>query len=121
MARVVGSGRGLLRDVKERQQPRIAFVFDVEIVEAVAAGQGIAAKPRVPLGRPRPQERLTAFPKQIAVVQFVDRVLEIEAPQERIGRDLGGPQDVAATVSLDFAEHQQLADAAIEVAPDPLV
>ena len=31
------SGRSLFRDVEEREQPRIALVFDDEVIESVSA------------------------------------------------------------------------------------
>ena len=37
-------------------------------------------------------------------MQLVDRVLEVEPAQQRIGRDFGRAQDVATAVGFDFAE-----------------
>jgi hypothetical protein len=54
-------------------------------------------------------------------MQFVDGVLEIETPQQRVGCQFRGAKDVAAAICLDFGEREELADAAIEVTPDPLV
>jgi hypothetical protein len=54
-------------------------------------------------------------------MQFVDRMLEIQTSQQRIGRDLRGAEDVAAAVAFDFAECNQLSDTSVEVAPHPVV
>ena len=71
--------------------------------------------------RTRAEEGGAALTEQIAVMQLVDRVLEIEPAQQRIRRQLGGAQDVASAVGLDFAEREQLAHAPVEVAPHPAV
>jgi len=55
------------------------------------------------------------------VAQFVERVFEIEAAEERIRRDFGGAEDVAPAVGLDFAEDEQFAHPPVEVSPDPSV
>jgi hypothetical protein len=62
-----------------------------------------------------------ALAEQVGVPQFVDRVLQIEAAQERIGRDFGGAQDVASAVAFHLGERDQLADTAVEIAPHPPV
>ena len=98
------AGGRLFGDVQEREQPMIRLVLDAQIVEAVAARQRVAVEEQASAGAaPRAKERGAAFAEQIAVVQLVDRVLEIEPAQQRIGRDLGGAQDVAAAVGFDFA------------------
>ena len=115
------AGGGLLRDVEKREEPRIGLVLDAQIVEPVAARQRCAVEECVRRLRARSKQRLAALPEQIAVMQLVDRVLEIQAAQQRIGRDLGRAQDVPAAVGLDFAEQQQLANATIGIAPHPAV
>ena len=92
-----------------------------QIVEAVAAGQRARVEQRRRTRRARAEERGAALTEQIAVVQLVDRVLEIEPAQERIRRDLGGAQDVASAVAFDLGEGEQLAHAPVEIAPDPSV
>jgi hypothetical protein len=57
--------------------------------------------------------------KNPAVAVFIRRVYEIEAAQERIGRQLRGAKDVAPAVGLGVAEAQQLVRASSGVAPDP--
>ena len=65
------------------------------------------------------QKRRAALSEQIRMVQFVDRVREIEAPQQWIGSHFRRAQDVAAAISFDFAERQELAYAPIEISPHP--
>jgi hypothetical protein len=62
-----------------------------------------------------------ALAEQIRVMQLVDRVREVETPQQRIGRQLRRAEDVAAAIAFDLAERNQLPHAAIEVAPHPVV
>jgi hypothetical protein len=54
-------------------------------------------------------------------MQLVDRVFEVEPPEQRIGRDFGRAQDVAAAVGFDVPEDQQFPDAPIVIAPHPFV
>ena len=69
----------------------------------------------------RAQQRRAALTEQVRVMQLVDRVREIQPPQQRIGRELRGPEDVASAVAFDLAERDQLSNASIEVAPHPLM
>ena len=85
----------------------------------MAAGQRAAVEQRLRRGRAQLQQRRAALAEQIAVAQFVDGVLEIEPAQERIRGELRGAQDIAPAVSFDLREGEQLAHAAIEIAPDP--
>ena len=68
-----------------------------------------------------PEQRRATVAKEIGVAKLVDGVLQIEPPQEGIGRELCGAQDVAPAVALDLREREQLADSAIEIAPHPAV
>src|SRR5579859_7252237 len=67
------------------------------------------------------RDRGAAITKEIRMMELVHRVREIETPEQRIGRDLGGADDVAAAVAFHLRECEELADAAIRVAPDPAV
>ena len=49
-----------------------------------------------------PEEGGAALTEQIGVAQFVDRVFEVQPAQERVRRDFGGAQDVAAAIALDL-------------------
>jgi hypothetical protein len=111
----------LLRDMQKGQQPIVRLALDLQVVESVSAGQWIAVQ--LDFARsvaPAPQ-RSAAVAEQIAVVQFVDGMLEIQPAQERIGRDFGRPENVAAAIGLDFSKGQQLAHTAIRTRPDPLM
>ena len=55
------------------------------------------------------------------MMQLVDRVRQVEPPQQRVGGELRRAQDVAAAVAFDLAERDQLAHASIEVGPDPVM
>lgn len=99
----------------------IGFALDGQIVEAVAAGKRRRVEQSAETSGAGTEEGRAALTEQIGVMQLVDRVREIEAPQQRIGRQLRGAQDVAAAVAFDFTERDQLAHAAIEVAPHPAV
>ena len=107
--------------MQEREQAIVRLVFDAQIVEAVSAGQRAAVKQAGGAGTPRAQQRGAALAEQIAVVQFVNRVGEIQTAQQRIGRAFGGAEDVAAAVGFDFGKGEQLAHPPVEVAPDPAV
>ena len=99
----------------------IGFAVDAQIVQAVAAGQRVAGQQGRAPRAARAQERGPARAKQIAVAQLVDRVLEVQAPQQRIGRHLRGADDVAAAVGLDLREREQLAQAPVGIGPHPSV
>ena len=113
------AGGGFLGDMQEREQPMVGLAVDAQIVEAVAAGQRVAVEQTPWCAPARAQQGRAALAEQIGVAQLVDRVLEIEPAQQRIGRDFGGAEDVASAVGLDVGKRQQLAHAAIEIAPDP--
>ena len=90
------AGGRFLRDMEEREQPIVGLVGDAEIVEAVAARKRRRIEQRSALQRARAEERGAALAKQNAVMQFVDRVLQIEPPQEWVGRDLRRAKNIAA-------------------------
>jgi hypothetical protein len=71
--------------------------------------------------RPRTKEGGAALTKEIAVMQLVDGVLEVEATQQRVGRQLGRPQNVTSAIGFDLPECEQLAHAPVEIAPHPSV
>ena len=97
----------------------IGFAVDAEIVEAVAAGKRVSVGQNPAMVLPRPKEGEAALTKQIAVMQLVDRMLEIEPPQQRIRGHFGGAQDIASAVGFYFGEREQLAQAPVGVAPHP--
>ena len=115
------AGGGLLREVQEGEQAMVGLVLDGQVVEPVPAGQRRAVEERLQARRTRAEERGAALAEQIAVMQLVDGVLEIQPAQQRIRRELGGAEDVAPAVGLDFREREQLAHATVEVAPHPSV
>jgi len=92
-----------------------------DIVESIAARQGISGKESALAQRPLPEQRFTTVAEQHAVMQFVDRVLEVEPAQQWIGGDFRRTQDVATAVGFDVPEDQQLPDTPIVIAPHPLV
>ena len=53
------------------------------------------------------------------MTQLIDGMQKIEAAQERIGRHLGGAQDVPPSVDLRLAETEQLLHPPAVIAPDP--
>jgi hypothetical protein len=65
------------------------------------------------------EEGGASLTEQGAVAQLVDRVLEVKTAQEWIGGDFRGTQDVPAAVGLDLGKNEELANAAVEIAPDP--
>ena len=72
-------------------------------------------------GRVRLEQGGAALAEHVAVAELVDRVLEVQPPQQRVGRDLGRAQDVAAAVGLHLGEREQLAHAPVQIAPHPAV
>ncbi len=115
------AGCRLFRDVKECKEPVVGLAFDAQVVEAVAAGKRVAVEDRRGARRTDTQHGRAALAKEVAVAELVNRVLQIQTPQQRVRRQLGRAQDVAAAVRLDFGEGQKLPYASIEIAPDPLV
>jgi len=115
------AGGRFLGDVQEGEQAVVGLPLDAEIVEAVTTGQRIAVEQAGAVRSALAQQCRTAAAKEIAVVQFVDRVFEVEAAQQRIRRDLRGAHNVAAAVGFDVREGEQFSQAAIAVAPDPAV
>ena len=90
--------------MQEREQPVIGFAFDPQIVEAVPARQRVAVEQRRGSSRADPEQRRAALAEQDAVVEFVDRVLQVQAAQQRIGREFRRAQDVAAAVGFDLGK-----------------
>ena len=54
-------------------------------------------------------------------MELVDRVLQVEPPQERIRGDLRGSQDVASASGFDLGKREKLAHPSVVIAPDPAV
>src|SRR3954463_15208332 len=75
------AGRSFFRDVEKGEQPRIPLVLDDEVIESVSARQRIAGKEPALAQAALPKQRLATLAEQHAVMQFVDRVLEIETAQ----------------------------------------
>ena len=67
----------------------------------------------------RAKKRGGPVAKQRAVPILVDGVKHVQAPQEWIGRDFRGAQDVAASVNFRRAETEQLLHPPSGMAPDP--
>jgi len=55
------------------------------------------------------------------MMEFVDRVRQIEPAQKRIRGNFRRAKNVASTIGLHLSEGEQLAHAPVEVAPDPAV
>src|SRR4026209_708392 len=70
---------------------------------------------------PLPEQCCTALAEQHAMMQFVDRVLEVEPAQQWIGSDFGRAQDVTTAVGFDVSEDQQLPDTPVVIPPHPFV
>ena len=107
--------------MQEREQTLVRLVFDAQIIESVAAGKDAHRRRRVRVSGARLEKGRAALSEQIRVAQLVDRVSQIEPPQQRIPCHFGGTQDVASAVALDFGESEQFAHTPFEVAPDPAV
>jgi len=117
------SARGrFLGDVQKGEQAIVGLLIDLEIVEAVAGGgdpESVGGWSRI--RRQLARERRGAPAKEHAVAVLVDRMQHVETPEQGIGSQLGGAQDVASTVDLGLAEAAQLLDAPAGIAPDPAV
>ncbi len=85
------------------------------------AGQGTPVEQARRAKGARPEESGPALTKEVAVAQLVDRVLQVETAQQRVGSDFRRAQDIASAVGLDFGEDEELAYAAIEITPHPPV
>jgi hypothetical protein len=87
----------------------------------VAARERVRVEQHRGTGRAQLEEVGPSLTEQIGMAQLVNRVFQVQPPQERIRGELGGAQDVAPTVAFYVRERDQLAHAPIEIAPDPPV
>jgi len=110
-----------LRHVQKGEETMIRLILDREIVETMAAGKRGAVEQRPQSSGTRAKEGGAALTEQIAVMQFVDGVLEIESTQQRVRCHLSRTQNVTSTVGLDFGKCEQFAYSPIEIVPDPPV
>src|SRR4029453_562057 len=97
-----------IRHVEKGEQAMVRLVLDREIVEAMTAGQRRPVEARVQALGARAQERRSSLPEEIAVMQLVDRVLEIQAAQEAVGGYLSRTKDVTSTIGLDLGKREKL-------------
>ena len=81
----------------------------------------VAAQENSPIASLSAEQNRAALAKQVAVMQFVDRVLEVQTPQQRIRRHLRRAQDVAAALGLDVREGQELSHTPVIARPYPSV
>jgi hypothetical protein len=109
---------GSFRDVQEGEQTMVRLVLDGQIVETMPAGKRRSVEQCLQTAGSHAEKRGATLAKEIAVVQLVDRVLEIETAEERVGCNLSRAQNVAPAIGF---ECQQLADAPVEIAPHPPV
>ena len=65
------------------------------------------------------QKRRRAAAKEDAVPLLVRGVEEVQPPEQRIGSQLRGAEQIAPTVGLGLAEAEQLLHATLRIAPDP--
>jgi hypothetical protein len=115
------TGGRFFGDVQECEQPIVRLPVDLKIFEAVAAGQRAGVEETIQPRAACPQQGGAPLTEEVAVMQFVDRVRKIQAPQQRILRRFGGAQDVAAAIGLHLGKCEQLPHAPIEVSPHPSV
>src|SRR5262249_43089119 len=104
---------------QEREQSMIRLAFDLQIVETMTARKRVSVEQRGGTRGAETEQRGTPLAKQIAVMQLVDGVLEVEPPQQRIRRDFRGTQDVAAAIGFYLGKRQQLPHAPVEITPHP--
>ena len=105
--------------MQEGQEPCVGLAFNADVVEPVAARQGVAVEEGAGASSARAQQLGAALAKEYAVVQLVDRVCEIQPPEQGIGRHFRGPEDVAAAVGFHLGECEELAYAPPPIAPHP--
>jgi hypothetical protein len=115
------AGSGLFRDVQEGEQPMVRLAVDLEVVQPVAAGEWRSAEQAVGPGGKRLEECRAALAEHVAVAELIDRVLEIQSSQKRIGGDFGCPEDIASAVGFHFGEREELSDSPVQIAPHPPV
>jgi hypothetical protein len=115
------AGGSFFRNVQKGEQTMVGFSFDGEVVEPVPAGQWTRIEQRSGTRRSQLKESGAALAEQIGVAKLVNGVLEVQSAKERIRRQLGGAEDIAAAVALDLCEGYELADPAIEISPHPPV
>jgi hypothetical protein len=115
------AGSGFFRHVQESEQMMVRLFLDTQVVETVTAGQWAPVEQRLESRGVRPEKRGATLTEQVAVVELVDRVFQVEPAQERVRGHFSRPQDIASAVGLDFGEQEQLANAPVEIAPNPSV
>jgi hypothetical protein len=93
----------------------------LQIIKPMAAGKRAAIEQPVETHGPCAKKCRAALAEQIAVVQFVNRVGEVQPAQERVRRDLRGAKDIAPTITFNFCEREQFTNPPIRIAPDPPV
>ena len=76
------AGGGFFRHVQEGEQAMVGLVLDRQVVQPVPAGERRPVEERAQVRGTRAEERGAALTEEIAVMQLVDRVLEVETAQE---------------------------------------
>jgi hypothetical protein len=97
-------------------------LLDPQVIEATLAGRQPAeleagGRRSAELG----EEGAAAGAEQIGVALLVAGVAQVEAPEERVGGELGGARQVAAAVGLGAREGEELARPPRRIAPHPAV
>ena len=114
--------RVALGQMEEGEQGPVPSAFDIDVVEAALAGrEPVILRQAQIAGRMSVEQFDAALAEDIGMAALVARMAQIEAPQPGIAGQLGGADQVAAAIGLDFGEAQQPEAAARRVPPDPFL
>src|SRR5713226_9367205 len=106
--------------MEESKRSHIGFAVNLEIIEPVATGRKPVGVPcRFRTARELAQYHTSPLAEQNAVTKLIDRMLEIEPSQKRIGGHFCRAQDVASAIDFGFSKPKQLLHASLGIAPDP--
>jgi hypothetical protein len=98
------AGSGFFRHVQESEQMMVRLFLDTQVVETVTAGQWAPVEQRLESHGVRPEKRGATLTEQVAVVELVDRVFQVEPAQERVrvtsaARKISRPPSVSTSAN----------------------
>src|SRR3954470_7864269 len=101
--------------MEKREQRVVVLFLHAEIVEPALARRepvGLDARARERQGA----EQLLAAPTEhLGMTLLVERVPQIQTAEERVGRELGCPREIATAIGLRLGEREELLRATVRV------
>jgi hypothetical protein len=109
--------------VQESEERVIALLFHPKVIETALARRqplGFESTIRV-VRRQTLDQRTPPPPEQFGVTLLVERVADVEPPQEGVAGQLGRSGEVAPTVRLGLGKRKQFARSPTRIRPHPSV